>query len=587
MTSQPNYLNLRKVRFLAGDLWFERGEDYFEQGRVNRLTEKDGVLSAFVEGTKDYRVRLWREEDDEIGYSCTCPLGVNGQFCKHCVAAALAWNENARESKKISNPKRKSQGDDLKSFLEHQEKEKLIEVLLREASENRNLRKRLLLDAARVNPSGVDLKAFRKSITTAMRTGGFIDYKSAPRYARRIDQVVDSIAALLDDGHAREVVALTEFALGRLEKVFGEVDDSDGNMGDISTNLEELHLRACAAANEDPVILAKRLFEWEMKSEWDIFCGAATIYADVLGTKGLAEYRRLAEIKWKQMPALLPGAEKSQNYYERSNITSIMEALARQSGDHETLVEIKSRDLSQPYTFLEIAEIYRKAKQDDKALDWAEKGLRLFPNIYSGLSDFVTEGYHRRGHHSEAMDIVWTEFIKSPSLFSYQKLQANALRPSKIEREWTQWRDKALAHLRSFIESEKRATQTAKTVYSWERVIDHSPLVEIFLWEKRYDDAWQEATTGGCSDYLSLQVADAVASDHPERALPIYKASIAPLIDQTNNSAYDEAIKILRKLRKVMSLLDRETDFDDYLIALRVDYKRKRNFIKLLDRLRK
>lgn len=587
MTSVLNYLSIREVRSLAGDLWFERGEDYFEQGRVTRLTENDGVVSAIVEGTQDYRVRLWPDVNDEIGFACTCPLGVNDQFCKHCVAAALAWNEKARESKKISNPKRKSQGDDLKSFLEQMEKDKLVEIVLREASENRSLSKRLLLEAARVNPAGLDLKAFRKSISAAMRTGGFVDYKSAARYARRIDQVVDSISALMDNGHAIEVVALTEFALNKLEKAFGEVDDSDGNMGDISSNLEELHHRACETAKEDPVILAKRLFEWEMKSEWDIFCGAVATYADVLGTSGLAEYRRLAEIKWKQVPALRPGAEKSQNYGDRSNITSIVEALARQSGDYEMLVEIKSRDLSQPFVFLQIAEIYRKAKQDDKALDWAEKGLRAFPNINSGLSDFVTEEYHHRGRHTDAMDIIWTEFIKSPSLHSYQKLRANALRSSKIEKEWTQWRDKALAHLRSFIQSEKRAEKPVKTIYSWRRVIDHSPLVEIFLWEKRFDDAWQEATTGGCSDYLSLQVADAVASDYPERALPIYKESIAPLIDQTNNSAYDEAIQILRKLRKVMSLLDRENDFDDYLIALRVDYKRKRNFIKLLDGLRK
>ena len=47
--------------------------------------------------------------------------------------------------------------------------------------------------------------------------------------------------------------------------------------------------------------------------------------------------------------------------------------------------------------------------------------------------------------------------------------------------------------------------------------------------------------------------------------------------------AYDEAIKLLRKMRKLMSRLDRAAEFEDYLVALRVEYKRKRNFIKLLD----
>ena len=65
--------------------------------------------------------------------------------------------------------------------------------------------------------------------------------------------------------------------------------------------------------------------------------------------------------------------------------------------------------------------------------------------------------------------------------------------------------------------------------------------------------------------------------------MPIYKELIPPTLSQTNNTAYDEAIKLLRKMRKLMSRLDRTAEFEDYVIALRVEYKRKRNFIKLLE----
>lgn len=34
-----------------------------------------------------------------------------------------------------------------------------------------------------------------------------------------------------------------------------------------------------------------------------------------------------------------------------------------------------------------------------------------------------------------------------------------------------------------------------------------------------------------------------------------------------------------------MGRLDRVTEFEEYLAALRVEYKRKRNFIKLLDKI--
>ncbi|MDD5410676.1 MAG: hypothetical protein PHF31_04565 [Methylobacter sp.] len=46
-----------------------------------------------------------------------------------------------------------------------------------------------------------------------------------------------------------------------------------------------------------------------------------------------------------------------------------MESLAKASGDVEELVAIKSRDLSMPYHYLAIAEIWTKAGQKDKALE--------------------------------------------------------------------------------------------------------------------------------------------------------------------------------------------------------------------------
>ena len=88
-------LSLRQIRTLAGEVWFARGEAYFQQGRVGELSEHNGKLDAIVTGTEDYRVRLGIEDDD-LSYSCTCPLGDDEQFCKHCVAAALAWLATAK-----------------------------------------------------------------------------------------------------------------------------------------------------------------------------------------------------------------------------------------------------------------------------------------------------------------------------------------------------------------------------------------------------------------------------------------------------------------------------------------------------------
>ena len=92
-----------------------------------------------------------------------------------------------------------------------------------------------------------------------------------------------------------------------------------------------------------------------------------------------------------------------------------------------------------------------------------------------------------------------------------------------------------------------------------------------------------EACAGGCSSGLWLLVAAAREEKHPGDAVPIYQEMLAPILKQANNAAYEEAVKLLQKIRELMGRLDRVTEFEDYLGALRVDYKRKRNFIKLLD----
>jgi uncharacterized Zn finger protein len=69
----------------------------------------------------------------------------------------------------------------------------------------------------------------------------------------------------------------------------------------------------------------------------------------------------------------------------------------------------------------------------------------------------------------------------------------------------------------------------------------------------------------------------------PKESLEIYVGRIEPLIRKTNNKAYEEAYALLLKSRELMKRLGREAEFAEYLEMIRLEYKRKRNFMKLLD----
>lgn len=113
---------------------------------------------------------------------------------------------------------------------------------------------------------------------------------------------------------------------------------------------------------------------------------------------------------------------------------------------------------------------------------------------------------------------------------------------------------------------------------------DHSLLVQVFLWENDADAAWREACAGGCSEALWLQLAATREQSHPRDALAIHRRQIEPALARTNDEAYRQAIGHLRKMRELMRRLGEEAGFAGYLADIRASYKRKRNFIAMLDR---
>src|SRR5438034_3631216 len=90
-------LTLRMVHELADARTFARGEAYFHDGAVGLLDADAEEVRANVQGMQRYRVHLAVDADGELEYECDCPVGDDGTFCKHAVAVALSWLENAGE----------------------------------------------------------------------------------------------------------------------------------------------------------------------------------------------------------------------------------------------------------------------------------------------------------------------------------------------------------------------------------------------------------------------------------------------------------------------------------------------------------
>ena len=467
-----------------------------------------------------------------------------------------------------------SRPDTLRTWLAAQPQEYLVDLLWQHAQDDAELRDSIELQAAAQRVGGLDLAPFASALDRAILVAGYVEEDEVPTYAHRIDGVLAQIRGLLAEGHARAVVELAEHAQRRMQEAIESVGDDGGYVDALLDDIQALHLAACRRTRLDPEDLASRLLGLETGSEYG-FSGAASTYANLLGTKGLAAYRRLAEAQWAKQRALRPG-ENPPYDPRRAALTTIMTALAERSGNLDEQVAVRRRDLSSPAQFLAIARLYRDGGRGDDALDWAEQGLAAFPGERVGrdLVALVVDAYQDRGRHDEAMALAWEEFRASPSLRSYQALKARADRAG----EWEARREPARTALRQGAGAARPARGGG-----WGATAGRSALVQALLWEGDPDQAWREAVEGGCSDDTWLELAAAREAQHPEDAIATYQRVIERLVQEKDKPAYQQAASLAARVRSLQAGIGQEAQFAAYLERLRAAHRPKRNFMAALD----
>ncbi len=537
---------------------YGRGLAYAVEGKVENLTVSETRLTATVRGALPYAVQLW-VQDGEPRWSCECPVGEEGAFCKHCVAVVMAHEPLNVEAV----PDAEDDGDELAAYVSSLDAARLARLVLEQAAGDWRLRERLAAEAAMAAGTALDLRPWERRIEAAFATGDFVEYREAAGWARDVQDALDGLAELLDAGHADAVVILAERAHRLADAAAGYVDDSDGWLADFAGQISELHLQACAVARPHPVALARRLVELELSSELDTFHRAAARYAAVLGEAGVAEYRGLLEPRAAAIP------ERSDRFStERFRVTEALIGTALASGDPDQLIAVKAGDLHSPYDYEEVARGLVAAGREDEALDWAERGLAAHgdrPWQTPSLRELAAHLYRARGSPEKARETFWSGFTSGPSLATYRRL----LQESGPTDDADATRRRVVAHLR------ERLT-----------VGNASTLVEILLYEGDVDEAWQVAADHGCDRQLWMSLARARERTHPQDAIGVYDREIDAAIDTKKAGGYREAVNLLSRTQRLYNTLGRPESFAAAVAGIRAEHGRKRSLMALLDQKR-
>jgi tetratricopeptide (TPR) repeat protein len=471
---------------------------------------------------------------------------------------------------------RKKQEKETHAYLMKLSKEKLISKILERADDDILYRNNLDTEAVLNSRDKNDLTVLKNVISTAFDPGEFVGYHEVRQYSFGVDRVIGKIENVLVSGNPSDALELVEYAMARANAAASHVDDSSsGCMSDIIYTLGEMHYQACLKSRPEPKKLAHKLFEIYMENFIGIFDDATGKYAVLLGQTGLAEYTGIVEKEFAKIANL--SKKELQYNHDAMRVERLMEKLLKSSGDTEKLVEFKSRKLEYPYNYLEIAELYKAAGNSAKAIEWAENGIKKFPDRPDGrVREVLAEEYLGQGRKDEAMGLIWVNFAERPNQGNYKVLKEFAERMDR----WLPLRESAMEHLRKNILVEKE--KVAKAGYGWPT--HNTSLIEILIWENKLDEAWKEANEGNCLDSVWYTFAEKFEKERPLDAVFAYKKIVPRIIDQKTKRAYRDAADYVGLIRELLVKNGKENEFKAYLEEIRAKNKAKTSFIKILDR---
>ncbi|MFV0257775.1 MAG: hypothetical protein ACK5PP_04925, partial [Acidimicrobiales bacterium] len=326
--------------------------------------------------------------------------------------------------------------------------------------------------------------------------------------------MVSALADEVEAAPSAELVVLLQRAAGHLVKVILRADDSEGTIGNLCRRVLDLHRQACTVGVADPQKLAKWMVKFAFEDQ-DFFEIDPVGYADALGDKGLAVYRR--EVAKRSDPADAPEHRSETLRTVYGGFPSFAaryaaERLAIIDRDVDRLVELLGGDLSSPYQFQQVAEAFVELGRPDDALGWARRGIAetsgwQLAKLYDLTAELLTDA----GDLDEVVEIRRHHHERMPSASTYAKLQAAA---GTVD-AWADEIDRARAVL-----------------------AEHDPAghIDALLADGEPDEAWAVAV-GGDQEILAsqwLRLAEAREPTAPGDAMQVYLRLADEVLAQAN-----------------------------------------------------
>jgi len=263
------------VRDWTKQRFYERGETYFQQDRIQRPRREGRTLKAECQGSRPdpYHLEVKFDDDGIRTAECSCPVGGGGR-CKHTVALLLTW---------VETPEAVSDQDPLAQTVQELPKDTLARLVLDMVERHPDL-ERLVSLASTSTHESPDAEELRAQIESVFDGAA---YSTDPHSAtQEVAEELDPFVTLGDDyaGHEHFADATTVYCLliEAIQDHYFEFRDRGGALsGRLTTCVERL---GAVLAETDATDLRERILQTLFNVVvWDIDQGGRGLGDQALG----------------------------------------------------------------------------------------------------------------------------------------------------------------------------------------------------------------------------------------------------------------------------------------------------------------
>ncbi len=556
-------LSEQQIRQRVGDESFRRGREYSRSGAIFDARRQGVTLKARCEGSRaePYRLSVTFDGQGVVVADCSCPVG-GGGACKHLAALLLAWLHKPAEFRPVK---------DLDTTLERRSKEELIALVKQMLCQRPDLETLLETPLPGARRVPVQQEVYRRQAAAVFRRG--YDWGAAVDIAEELLAITAIGDGFVQQGDYASAAAVYTAVAEEVLEGYELYDDAEGELAGVVAACVD-GLGSCLADEQDHLATREAILKTLFAVyRFDVSYGGVGLSDEVPGL--VLEHATAAEqgavAGWVREALSAVPAEKYSSW-RSEQYGGFLLGLEADTLDYEAFLQVcretgRTGDLvdrllalgrvddavgeaqqAGDHRLLQLAAIFVDHGQGDLAGRLMAERSRATedPRIAGWLKDH----YHARGDATAALEFAERAFRLRPGLEGYQDLRGMA---SPLGR----WEELRLALLNFLSQHEHTGL-----------------LVRVYLAEGEIDKALEGVGLLPAYPYyggskLRLEVAGAAEASRPRAALEIYQQQVEALIALRARGHYQEACRLLTRVRALCEQLGEAPRWASYIGALR------------------